>query len=110
MKEVVGVLGKAYRWEITWAGKAAELENLENEIDEKMGDQWREVKELVAAGRKCEGTEQRALTLLYAHFLRLDINEEALKQGGFRSQAGMTFLIRFHVQNKQSCFCRLRCC
>ncbi|OAX33624.1 hypothetical protein K503DRAFT_869439 [Rhizopogon vinicolor AM-OR11-026] len=79
MKEVVGVLGKAYRWETTWAGKATGLQDLEKDINEKIGDQWREVKELVATGGKCEGTEERALVLLYAHFLRLDINE-ALKQ------------------------------
>lgn len=80
MKEVIGALGQAYRWEAIWAGTAAGLEELEKQIHEKMGDQWREVKDLVASGGKCEGTEQRALVLLYAHFLRLQISNEALKQ------------------------------
>lgn len=80
MKEVIGALGQAYRWETTWAGTAVGLEELEKQIDEKMGDQWKEVKRLVAPGRKCERTEQRALVLLYAHFLRLNINDEALKR------------------------------
>lgn len=91
MKEVVGVLGKAYRWETMWAGKATGLEDVEKEINDKIGLQWMEVKELVAPGGKCEGTEQRALVLLYAHFLRLDINDEALKQGEFQAQARMVF-------------------
>jgi hypothetical protein len=93
MKEVIGVLGKAYRWEATWAGTTAGLEELEKQIDEKMGSQWREVKDLVASDGKCEGTEQRALVLLYAHFLRLQISNEALKQGRFDFQKGVTFLI-----------------
>ncbi|KAG1888747.1 translocation protein sec63 [Suillus subluteus] len=80
MKEVIGALGQAYRWETTWAGTAVGLEELEKQIAEKMGDQWREVKDLVAPSGKCEGTEQRALVLLYAHFLRLNISNEALKQ------------------------------
>lgn len=80
MNEVVGALGKAYRWETTWAGNAVGLEELERQIDETMGLQWREVRDLVAPGGKCEGTEQRALVLLYAHFLRLKISNEALKQ------------------------------
>lgn len=80
MKEVIGALGQAYHWETTWAGNAAGLEELEKQINEKTGDQWREVKNLVAPGGKCEGTEQRALVLLYAHFLRLKISDEALKQ------------------------------
>ncbi|KAG1811249.1 Sec63 Brl domain-containing protein [Suillus subaureus] len=80
MKEVIGALGQAYRWETTWAGTAVGLEELEKQIDEKMGDEWKEVKDLVAPGGKCEGTEQRALVLLYAHFLRLTISNEALKQ------------------------------
>ncbi|KAG1764642.1 translocation protein sec63 [Suillus occidentalis] len=54
------------------------LDKLEKQIDEKMGDQWREVKDLVASGGKCEGTEQRALVLLYAHFLRLKIKQAKL--------------------------------
>lgn len=93
MKEVISALGQAYRWETTWAGTAVGLEELEKQIDEKMGDQWREVKDLVAPDGKCEGTKQRALVLLYAHFLRLKINDEALKQGRFDFQDGMTFLI-----------------
>lgn len=80
MNEVIGALGKAYRWETTWASSTVGLEELEKQIDDKMGNQWREVKELVAPGGKCEGTEQRALVLLYAHFLRLKISDEALKQ------------------------------
>lgn len=88
------MLGKSYRWETTWAVTGTGLEDLEKEIHERMGDQWREVKELVAAGGKCKGTEQRALVLLYAHFLRLDI-DEALKQGAFRSEAGTKFLTAF---------------
>ncbi|KAG1753320.1 translocation protein sec63 [Suillus lakei] len=80
MKEVIGALGQAYHWETTWAGNAAGLEELEKQINEKTGDQWREVKNLVAPGGKCEGTKQRALVLLYAHFLRLKISDEALKQ------------------------------
>ncbi|KAG1762805.1 translocation protein sec63 [Suillus placidus] len=80
MKEVIGALGQAYRWETTWAGTAVGLEELEEQIDEKMGDRWREVKDLVAPGGKCEWTEQRALVLLYAHFLRLNIGDGALKQ------------------------------
>jgi len=85
------VLGKAYSWETTWAGKARGLENLEKEIHERLGDQWREVKELVAAGDKYEGTQQRALVLFYAHFLRLDIKDEALKHGGFHPQSWISF-------------------
>ncbi|KAG2130456.1 translocation protein sec63 [Suillus bovinus] len=79
MKEVIGALGQAYRWETTWAGTAVGLEELEKQVDEKMGGQWREVQDLVAPGGKCEGTEQRALVLLYAHFLRLKISNDALK-------------------------------
>jgi translocation protein SEC63 len=91
MKEVIGALGQAYRWEATWAGTAVGLEELEKQIDEKMGDQWREVNDLVAPGGKYEGTEQRALVLLYAHFLRLKISDEALKQGRFDFRKGCRF-------------------
>jgi translocation protein SEC63 len=87
MDVVVGTLGKSYTWESVEGPKSAreELEGLERSVSAKMGKEWSEVLKLAEVGKNGYGYERRkrALVLLYAHFLRVDIAGASLQRGAF---------------------------
>ena len=86
LEEVVGVLGKAYKWEVpaSKAKSAPELDTLENTIKERLGSKWTEVRRLTKDhDGELHETRRAALVLLYAHLLRLDIHDSGLKKRTF---------------------------
>lgn len=80
LDEVIGTFGKAYQWELRapQIQSQAELGQLENVIQGKMGFRWDDI------SRLCGDHESRrkALILIYAHLLRLPIQNSKLKKGG----------------------------
>ena len=82
MEEVVGTLGKAYKWELPAKAKVSdEIDQLEKTIAERLGSKWTEVRKLA---QDFDGTlhelRREALILLYSHLLRLDIQNSALQK------------------------------
>ncbi|KAF8960275.1 translocation protein sec63 [Flammula alnicola] len=83
VEEVVSALGKAYKWElpIAKAKSSAELDQLEKTIEEKLGAKWTEVRKLAKDyDGELHESRRKALVLLYAHLLRLDIKDFGLKK------------------------------
>ena len=81
MEEVVGTLGKAYKWELLMkARESDEVDHLEKSIEERLGQKWTEVRKLA---QDYDGhmhiLRREALILLYSHLLRLDIQDAALQ-------------------------------
>lgn len=88
MQEIVGTLGKAYRWDHPLHMKHSArvdpaLESLEKQIREKAGDKWESVSALTGVEGAEDGVKRRALILLYAYLLRLPIEQSDLKTGVF---------------------------
>jgi translocation protein SEC63 len=84
MEDVVGALGKAYQFEPTRAERASadrELAALEKTIEERLGAKWREVRRLTEVGNEVMDARRRALVLLYAHVLRLPVQDSSLEKG-----------------------------
>jgi hypothetical protein len=88
ISDIVKVVGSAFRYE-SKTKNAGNLSEVEKEIERKAGDEWKEMSKAVAGDEK----GRRALALLYAHFLRLDLGSKALERGGhpvaFASQTGL---------------------
>lgn len=80
--DIVKVLGGAFRYE-SRSKNAGDLSKVKAKIEERVGDEWKEMNKTVAGDEKA----QRALALLYAHFLRLDLGSKALEQG--RNHVGL---------------------
>ncbi|ETW84592.1 molecular chaperone, DnaJ superfamily [Heterobasidion irregulare TC 32-1] len=79
IEDIVGALGKAVEFERP--GKpsgVAELEELEKAIEAAIGQKWRDVRALVKSESK-DG-RWRALVLIHAYLLRLDVKDSALKK------------------------------
>lgn len=88
VEEVVGALGKAYKWEITASKPNAELKALEKAIKAQLGPKWAEVRNLLLDyNGELHESRRRALVLIYAHLLRLDLHDARLKKGRFRSNS-----------------------
>lgn len=75
--DIVRVVGGAFKHEAQ-TNNAGDLSEVEKEIEKRVGNEWKEMNKAVARDEKA----QRALALLYAHFLRLDLGSKALEQGG----------------------------
>ncbi|KAJ3843252.1 Sec63 Brl domain-containing protein [Lentinula raphanica] len=82
MDDVVAALGKAYKWESIKAksktGDAAELDRLEKNISLVVPKQWETLRQSFDAGK--DTNQRKAMILLYAHFLRLNIEKPSLQQ------------------------------
>ncbi|EIW62313.1 DnaJ-domain-containing protein [Trametes versicolor FP-101664 SS1] len=81
MDDVTSSLGKSFEWELpgSKAGKVdAELAQLESQIKEKLGEKWDELVKLAEASPKDHKSRRRAFVLLYAHLLRLPIQNSTL--------------------------------
>ncbi|KAG8218226.1 translocation protein sec63 [Butyriboletus roseoflavus] len=73
--DIVKVVASAFRYE-SWTKNAGDLSKVEADIEKRVGDEWKQMNRAVADDEKA----QRALALLYAHFLRLDLGSKALEQ------------------------------
>lgn len=94
MEEVVGTLGKAYKWELSVKAKASdELDQLENSIEERLGSKWTEVRKLAQDyDGQLHILRREALILLYSHLLRLDIQDSTLqKRASISCESLITF-------------------
>ncbi|THH32152.1 hypothetical protein EUX98_g2021 [Antrodiella citrinella] len=80
MDDVLGSLGRTYEWErpnVSVAEK--ELKDLEAAISKRLGDKWTSVRKVAEVD---QGRDSRrvALTLLYAHLLRLPVSSSLRKE------------------------------
>lgn len=89
-EEVVGALGKAFEYELdakalsTAAADAQEITKLDNDLSARVGKQWGEVKKLAkGVDGELHETRKRALVLLYAHLVRLEVKSSQLQKGAF---------------------------
>ncbi|KAF9236397.1 translocation protein sec63 [Melanogaster broomeanus] len=78
ISDVVKVFGSAFRYE-GWVKSAGDLSRVDEAIEKSIGGEWKEMKKAVV-NSDGEETAKRALTLLYAHFLRLDLGFKGLEQ------------------------------
>lgn len=90
MEDVIATLGKSYAWEYKSYPKnaGADIEELERTVILKMGADWRATLKLTEVGKASANNEpymrrKRALVLLYAHFLRIEIVAASLQDGTF---------------------------
>ena len=82
VEEVVGALGKSYKWEVAAVKPNAELIKLEKAIKNQLGARWTEIRKLLLDHNgELHESRRRALVLLYAHLLRLDLHDAGLKEG-----------------------------
>ena len=84
MEDVVGALGKAYKWELrnkksVTAGDAAELDRLEKNIAIIAPKQWDTLQSVINAGK--DAGHRKAMILIYAHLLRLKVESPSLQKG-----------------------------
>lgn len=88
MEEVVGTLGKAYQFELSDVGvKKSDvgIDKLESEIEKRAGAKWIEVRKIAKdADGKLHVKRRRALVLIYAHLLRIDVPDARLQKGELR--------------------------
>jgi translocation protein SEC63 len=88
MEDVVGTLGKAYQFELSDVGvkkSDVNIDRLESEIEKRAGAKWSEVRKIAKdVDGKLHVKRRRALVLLYAHLLRIDISDEKLQRGAPR--------------------------
>ncbi|KAF8554965.1 translocation protein sec63 [Imleria badia] len=75
IRDIVKVFGSSFKYE-SQTKHAGDLSKVEEEIAKRVGDEWKEMSKAVAGDEKA----QRALALLYAHFLRLDLGSKALER------------------------------
>ncbi|KAJ3745376.1 Sec63 Brl domain-containing protein [Lentinula detonsa] len=82
MDDVVGTLGQAYKWEVyrskSKTGDAAELDRLEKNISLVAPKQWETLRTVIDAGKNAN--QRKAMILLYAHLLRLNVEKPSLQQ------------------------------
>lgn len=77
MSDVVNTFSSAYQWEISQTqGDVAGVDALEKAIEEKAGVKWSGVLKMVGRGAR-----RRALVLIYAHFLRIEVGKTSLQKG-----------------------------
>ncbi|KAJ3852121.1 Sec63 Brl domain-containing protein [Lentinula lateritia] len=81
MDDVVGTLGQAYKWEFrskTKTEDAAELNRLEKNIALTAPKQWETLRIVIDAGKNAN--QRKATILLYAHLLRLNVEQPNLQK------------------------------
>jgi translocation protein SEC63 len=86
LEEVVGTLCKAYLYELPPAlnQKDQHVQEIEQEILQHNPARYLEVKKAVTeVDGGLEPARARALTLMYAHLLRLDVKYPKLREGEF---------------------------
>ena len=84
VEEVITALAKAYKWEVAATKPNAELDKLEIAIKAQLGARWIELRELILDDNgELHESRRKALVLLYAHLLRLDLHSAGLKKRRF---------------------------
>ena len=84
MDAVVGTLGKAFQWEWPKPAKtaAADVGEIEAKIEQNLGSQWQDLRKQTGyIGRDTLDSRRKALVLLYAHLLRIPVENTSLKKG-----------------------------
>jgi translocation protein SEC63 len=82
MSEVVGALGQATEWDLHKSPqRKQQVDALENQIKERLGDKWTELCRRANASGPTHAARRQALVLLYAHLLRLDVEDSTLQKG-----------------------------
>ncbi|KAF9468774.1 translocation protein sec63 [Collybia nuda] len=78
MEEVISTFGKAYQWELPVKTPKydADLDRLEKQINEQAGSKWEEVRTLCGDNN----SRRKALVLIYAHLLRISIENSTLQE------------------------------
>ena len=96
MEEVVGTLGKAYKWEFPVKARASdEVDQLEKSIEGRLGPKWTEVRKLAQDyDGQLHILRREALILLYSHLLRLDIQDATLQK-----RASISYELLKNLQN-----------
>jgi len=78
--EVTASLGKSFEWETSKLSKQAnEVDELEVQIEKVLGQKWGNLKTLAEVLPKQYPARRRAFILIYAHLLRLPINNTSLR-------------------------------
>ncbi|KAH9928945.1 Sec63 Brl domain-containing protein [Fomitopsis serialis] len=81
--EVVAGFVKAFEWErpkATVSKRESELDDLEEQIKERLKGKWNELNKLAEATPGEHETRRRAFILLYAHLLRIPVKSPSLRQ------------------------------
>ena len=85
MTEVVGTLGKALQYEMSDAcikKSDVAIDRLESEIERKVDSKWSQVRRIANdTGGKLHVKRRRALVLIYAHLLRIEVPDPKLQEG-----------------------------
>jgi len=85
MTEVVGTLGKALQYEMSDAcikKSDVAIDRLESEIERKADSKWSQVRRIANdTGGKLHVKRRRALVLIYAHLLRIEVPDPKLQEG-----------------------------
>lgn len=104
-QEVVGALGKAYKWEMAAVKPNLGLDELEKAIESQLGASWTEIRKLLLDyNGDLHESRRRALVLIYAHLLRLDIHDAGLKKRGFKCSPSTAVIAQPGFQNKDRSF------
>ena len=104
ISDVVKVVGSAFKYE-SRATNAGDLSNVEGEIEKRVGNEWKEMNKGIAGDEKA----RRALALLYAHFLRLDLGSKALERGGHPVALVSRMRLMSESQSKRHCSFKRPC-
>ena len=85
MTEIVGTLGKAFQYELSDANAKKSdvaIDRLKSEIEKRAGLKWSQVRRIAKdTGGKLHVKRRRALVLIYAHLLRIEIPDPKLQEG-----------------------------
>ena len=91
--QVFGTLGKSFSWELSSrsssSADAAELQRLDRELTGKVGKPWNSIQSVLRPG---DDIRRRALILLYAHLLRIDVKRPSLVNRKLSPPSPCTFL------------------
>lgn len=89
--QVLSTLGKSFSWELSSRSSsvdAAELQRLDDQLASKVGKPWKTMQSVLRPG---DDARRRALILLYAHLLRMDVKRPSLVNRKFYSPSIFTF-------------------
>ena len=95
IEEVVSVLGKAYKWEVPLSKSDSSLDGLEEDIKKRLGSKWIELKKLTQNyNGELHESQRKALVLLYAHLLRLEIHNSGLRKRTIQMFLPVLFMLK----------------
>jgi translocation protein SEC63 len=93
ISEVVGALAQAAEWDTKSKAATAvsqrqqHLDALEAQIEKQVGPRWTDIRRLADASGKNHAGRRQALVLLYAHLLRLPVEDSSLEKGDMWPQS-----------------------